>query len=89
MEFGASDVEGSHFIVAGGMVKKVNAFGLERIPEARTSAKTMWFGPGETGIVEVRLTGSDRAVLRDKAEVLMAALRAIPGTLNINQDWEN
>ena len=72
-----------------GMVKKVNAFGLERIPEARTSAKTMWFGPGETGIVEVRLTGSDRAVLRDKAEVLMAALRAIPGTLNINQDWEN
>ena len=72
-----------------GMVKKVNAFGLERIPEARTSAKTMWFGPGETGIVEVRLTGSDRAVLGDKAEVLMAALRAIPGTLNINQDWEN
>ncbi len=46
-------------------------------------------GPGETGIVEVRLTGPDRAVLRDKAEVLMAALRAIPGTLNINQDWEN
>jgi multidrug efflux pump len=46
----------------------------------------MWFGPMETGVLEVRLSGADEGVLMAKAEHLMAALRAVPGTIDVEQD---
>jgi multidrug efflux pump subunit AcrB len=59
------------------------------IPEARGAPKAMWFGPTESGLVELRISGPDESVLMAKADHLLAALRAVPGTIEIEQDWEN
>lgn len=71
------------------VVRRVNDYALANLPQAKVSAKIMWFGPSESGLVEFRLSGSDREVLREKAETLMAAMRDIPGTIDVKQDWEN
>jgi multidrug efflux pump subunit AcrB len=49
----------------------------------------MWLGASETGLMQVRLSGPDSVVLQEQAEQLMAALREIPGTTDIKQDWNN
>ena len=49
----------------------------------------MWLGGSETGLMQVRLSGPDTGVLQEQAEQLMAALRKIPGTIDIKQDWNN
>jgi multidrug efflux pump subunit AcrB len=71
------------------MVRKVRQYALDSLPEARARVKEMWLGASETGLLEVRISGQDAEVLLDKAEYLIAALRAIPGTVDIMQDWEN
>jgi len=49
----------------------------------------MWLGATETGLLEIRLSGPGIDVLKEQAEQLMAALRKIPGSLDIKQDWNN
>jgi multidrug efflux pump len=71
------------------MIGRTRAYIDAHYPEARGKPKAMWFGPTETGVVEVRLSGPDEGVLRTKADHLLAALRAVPGTIEIEQDWEN
>ncbi len=58
-------------------------------PEARGEVKAMWLGASETGLVEIRISGPDEDVLMARAEHLLAALRAIPGTIHAQQDWQN
>jgi multidrug efflux pump len=71
------------------LIERTHAYIDAHYPEARGKPKAMWFGPTETGVVEVRLSGPDEGVLMAKAEHLLAALRAVPGTIEIEQDWEN
>ena len=71
------------------LIERTRAHIDAHYPEARGKPKAMWFGPTETGVVEVRLSGPDEGVLMAKAEHLLAALRAVPGTIEIEQDWEN
>ena len=71
------------------MIERTRAYIDAHYPEARGKPKAMWFGPTETGVLEVRLSGADEGVLMAKAEHLMAALRAVPGTIDVEQDWEN
>ena len=49
----------------------------------------MWLGGTETGLMQVRLSGPDTGVLKEQTEQLMAALRKIPGTVDVKQDWNN
>ena len=70
-------------------VAKTRAFVLEQLPEARVSVKKMWMGASESGLLELRLSGPDREVLRDRAEMLLGALRGIAGIASVKQDWEN
>ena len=58
-------------------------------PEARGEVKAMWLGPSESGLVEIRISGTNEDILMAKAEHLLAAFRAIPGTIHIKQDWQN
>jgi multidrug efflux pump subunit AcrB len=62
---------------------------LNTFPEVRGRVKAMWLGATETGLFEIRLSGPDDKVLMAKAEHLLKGLRAIPGTVDIMQDWEN
>lgn len=71
------------------MVTRAREQGSEKFPEARLRVKPMWLGPSESGLVEVKLTGPAAAYLYERARIVEAALRAIPGTLNVENDWEN
>ncbi len=73
----------------GPVIDRVNAFADARLPAAQVDAKRMWFGNSQPGLVQVRLVGPDRDVLAARAERLLAAFHAIPGTVGIKQDWEN
>ena len=71
------------------LIETLRKEGAERFPQARLRVKPMWLGPSESGLVEVKLTGPDAAHLYGKARDVEAMLRAIPGTVNIENSWEN
>jgi len=71
------------------MVARVRQHILEHIPAARGRVKAMWLGASETGLLEIRIKGPDSKVLLSKAQYLLETLHSIPGTLDIEQDWEN
>jgi len=71
------------------LVKRTRNFARNNLPEARTRAKAMWLGSTENGLFEVRLSGPEFTVLRQKAEHLLDGLNGIPGIVDVMQDWEN
>ena len=71
------------------LVSRTSQYILENFPNVRGRVKSMWLGGSETGLMQVRLSGPDIGVLQEQAEQLMAALRKIPGTIDIKQDWNN
>jgi multidrug efflux pump subunit AcrB len=71
------------------LVARTSQYVLDNFPNARGRIKSMWLGGSESGLMQVRLSGPDTGVLLDQAEQLMAALREIPGTIDIKQDWNN
>lgn len=71
------------------MIARVNAFLDANLPGARADAKKMWFGGSEPSQLKIRLIGPDEEILADRAERLMSAFKAVPGTVGIQQDWEN
>ncbi|UCD81468.1 MAG: efflux RND transporter permease subunit, partial [Desulfobacterales bacterium] len=72
-----------------GLVQRTRQHLADNFPKVRGRVKSMWLGSSETGLMEIRLSGPDIDVLQEQAEQLMAALRMIPGTLDIKQDWNN
>ena len=71
------------------LIERTRTYIDGHFPEVRGKPKAMWFGPTETGVVEIRISGPDEAVLQAKAEHMLAAFRAVPGTSEVEQDWEN
>ena len=71
------------------MIDRLRRRLADRFPDVSGRVKEMWLGPTETGLLEIRIAGPDSKVLVKKAERLEVALRAIPGMLDIKQDWEN
>lgn len=73
----------------GPMIARTRDRAAARFPQARLRVKPMWLGPSESGLVEVKIDGPDMAHIYDRARRIEAALLAIPGTLNVENDWEN
>ena len=71
------------------LVERTGEYLAEHFPNVRGRVKSMWLGGSESGLMEVRLSGPDTDVLLQQAEQVMAALRKIPGTIDIKQDWNN
>ncbi|MCG6881112.1 MAG: efflux RND transporter permease subunit, partial [Deltaproteobacteria bacterium] len=71
------------------LVERTSRHLAEHFPNVRGRVKSMWLGGSESGLMEVRLSGPDTDVLLEQAEQVMAALRKIPGTIDIKQDWNN
>ena len=71
------------------LVRRTGQYLLDNFPNVRGRVKSMWLGGSETGLMEVRLSGPDIEVLEKQAGQVMAALRNIPGTIDIKQDWNN
>jgi multidrug efflux pump subunit AcrB len=71
------------------LLEKVRQFANLSMPDVRVTPKPMSMGPGEAGLVEYRIVGSDAKTLKSLSERIMAGIRAIPGSRNIKDDWEN
>lgn len=71
------------------LVRRARDYLLTHHLNVRGRVKAMWLGGSETGLLEFRLSGPDAEVLRAQSEQLMAAMRDIPGTMDIRQDWNN
>jgi multidrug efflux pump len=71
------------------LVKRTRQYVVNNFPNVRGRVKSMWLGGTETGLLEIRFSGSDQGVLQEQGDQLMAALRKIPGTMDIKQDWNN
>jgi multidrug efflux pump subunit AcrB len=71
------------------LVGRTSQYLLNNFPNVRGRVKPMWLGGSESGLMQIRLSGPDTEVLLEQAEQLMAALRKIPGTIDIKQDWNN
>ena len=71
------------------LVRRTRDYLLANHPDVRGRVKGMWLGASEEGLLEIRLSGPDPDVLLDRAERVMAGLQAIPGTIDIKQDWNN
>ncbi len=68
---------------------RIRAFANGNLPEARVFAKPMSLGASEAGLVEYRILGEGQNTLADLAEQLKTAMRSIPGTINVKDDWDN
>ncbi|MGI9520211.1 MAG: efflux RND transporter permease subunit, partial [Hyphomicrobiaceae bacterium] len=71
------------------VLKRSRRYIEANFPEAKGQVKAMWLGPSESGLVEIRISGQNENILMAKAEYLLAAFRAIPGSIHVKQDWEN
>ena len=71
------------------LVQRTRQYVANNFPNVRGRVKSMWLGGTETGLLEIRFSGPDQGVLQEQADQLMAALRKIPGTMDIKQDWNN
>jgi multidrug efflux pump subunit AcrB len=71
------------------VIRRLRERFLTAFPEVNGRVKQMWLGASEPGLVEIRLIGPDAEVLYEKGNQLMAALKAMPGTLNLRSDWQN
>jgi multidrug efflux pump subunit AcrB len=70
-------------------INKTREYINENFPEANGRVKKFWLGANETGLVEVRISGNQHDVIFELGQRVMAALRDIPGTTDIFNDWEN
>jgi multidrug efflux pump len=70
-------------------VKRTRKYLLENFPNVRGRIKQMWMGPTETGLFELRLMGTDKEFLLAQADILQETLMAMPGALDVRQDWNN
>ncbi len=61
----------------------------ESFPEAYPRIKRFWLGANETGLVQIRISGPGHDTIYNLGRRVEAALRDIPGTVGIYNDWEN
>jgi multidrug efflux pump subunit AcrB len=71
------------------LVERTRQYIGSHYPDVRGRVKSMWLGASETGLLKIRLSGPDMDLLHEQAEALMVALRDIPGTIDVMQDWNN
>ena len=69
--------------------KRARRFIAESLPEAEGRVKLMWTTGPEPGFVEIRLYGPDSSYLYQKGEEFTERVRAMPGTVDIRNNWEN
>ncbi len=69
--------------------ERARRFIAETLPEAEGRVKMMWTTGPEPGFLEIRLYGPQAPYLYRKGQEFTERVRAIPGTLDIRNSWEN
>ena len=58
-------------------------------PEALGRLKKFFLGNSETGLLEMRVRGRELDTVANLGKAVEAALRAIPGAIDVHNNWEN
>ena len=69
--------------------KRAQRYLLENHPAARSKVKRLSMGGGESGIVEIKITGPDAEKLLGYSKTIEAAFANIPGIVQNENDWGN
>lgn len=69
--------------------KRAQTYLLENHPAARFKVKRLSMGGGESGIVEIEISGPDAEKLLDMAGKVEAAFAEVPGIVQNENDWGN
>ena len=69
------------------VIERMRRYLLSQHAEVRAEPKRFSLGGTESGVVAYRIVGSDEAELRAAAERIESAMRALPGTEDIHDDW--
>ena len=70
------------------VIERVRRHTLSTMPGLRAEPKRFSMGSTESGVATYRVTGPDQAVLLRTAERIALALRRLPGTVDVHDDWE-
>ncbi len=73
----------------GVLINRVRQHLLAQFPEVRGEVKPLSMGPGEAGLLQFRIYGPETGKLAELNEALQSAIREIPGTRDLKDDWEN
>ncbi len=70
-------------------IAELRALLREEFPELSARAARMFLGPSDSGVIEVQVRGPDADYIYAMADRVVAALAAVPGTIDLRHDWEN
>ncbi|MGD6678977.1 efflux RND transporter permease subunit [Xanthomonas citri pv. citri] len=70
------------------VIDRVRQYVRKTLPDVRAEPKRFSLGATEAGVAVYRITGTDEQVLRAVADQVADALRSLPGTLDITDDWQ-
>ncbi|MCG8542625.1 MAG: efflux RND transporter permease subunit [Alphaproteobacteria bacterium] len=73
----------------GPAMMRLRKYAAANHPEAKLRIKRFFLGNSETGLMEVRIRGTNIDLLERYGHDMMAALRDIAGTIDIRNNWEN
>jgi multidrug efflux pump subunit AcrB len=71
------------------LMDELRALFQEVTPELNARVSKMFLGPSDSSKLTVQVKGPDPAVLYAIGGQIQSALRQIPGTLDVHQDWAN
>ena len=71
------------------VAERVRSYIAASLPEVEGRVKRMWTSGPEPGFLEIRLYGPDAWQLYAKGVELTDRVRAMPGTTDIRNNWEN
>ena len=69
--------------------ERARSYLAETHPEALGRLKKFFLGNSETGLLEIRVRGRDLDTVAAFGKDVEAALRAIPGAIDVHNNWEN
>ena len=69
--------------------KRTQRYLIENHPAARSKVKRLSMGGGESGIVEIKITGPDAEKLLGYSKIVETAFANIPGIVQNENDWGN
>ncbi|MBO9790176.1 efflux RND transporter permease subunit [Xanthomonas phaseoli] len=70
------------------VIDRVRQYVRKTLPDVRAEPKRFSLGATEAGVAVYRVTGADEQVLRTAADQIADALRSLPGTLDVTDDWQ-
>ena len=71
------------------VIARTRRFLLQQHPEVQAQPKRFSMGTTEAGVAIYRIIGPDEEVLRQAAGQLEKALLALPGTIDVQDDWRS